>query len=274
MNLKNYLESGIIENYVLGAATPEEAQELERLSQQYPEIRREIEANQFALMEYILECRQEPPLELRDKVIKKLAALEEEDLLAAPVEAKPLTVAYKARWGSLKPLLAVAASLLLLVSMGLNLWLYQNWQKAESALRTSLLGNQQFAQQTSLQRQQLAQATQELSVLKNPATRLVSLEGVKEHPEAQVRVYWNPQTQEVYLQVKNLPEPPTGKQYQLWFVDGQKVMDGGVFEMGDFAAQLQKMKTAPRADAFVVTLEKAGGVPVSEGDTYAVGKVS
>ncbi|MEI2710265.1 MAG: hypothetical protein V9E96_14820 [Chitinophagaceae bacterium] len=38
MNVQDYIQSGIIESYVLGMANEQEATELLQLSQQYPEI--------------------------------------------------------------------------------------------------------------------------------------------------------------------------------------------------------------------------------------------
>ncbi|OCX52310.1 hypothetical protein BEL04_12605 [Mucilaginibacter sp. PPCGB 2223] len=42
MNIKEYIDSGILESYVLGSASEEEALELLRLKKQYPEIQRAL----------------------------------------------------------------------------------------------------------------------------------------------------------------------------------------------------------------------------------------
>ena len=43
MNVQDYIQSGIIESYVLGMANEQEATELLQLSQQYPEIKQAID---------------------------------------------------------------------------------------------------------------------------------------------------------------------------------------------------------------------------------------
>jgi hypothetical protein len=43
VDIKAYIESGVIESYVLGMADAQEAAELEQLSRQYPEIRKAID---------------------------------------------------------------------------------------------------------------------------------------------------------------------------------------------------------------------------------------
>ena len=51
------------------------------------------------------------------------------------------------------------------------------------------------------------------------------------------------------------------------------VEDAGVFDMQSQQATIQKMKNVPRANTFIVTLEKEGGVPVAEGSAYVKGDV-
>ena len=48
--------------------------------------------------------------------------------------------------------------------------------------------------------------------------------GLEKSPESAVVALWNQQTNQVYLDVQNLPAAPAGKQYQLWgIVDGTPV---------------------------------------------------
>lgn len=278
LNIKEYLESGIIENYVLGATTPEENRDVETKAQNYPEVQTEIEANRVALLEYIMEFNQEPPVEIKDKVMAKLAALGEED------EAEEASIQREirqiqsngARSHSLSwlPYLAAACFALLVISIGLNVVLYNNWQSTISQLQLaqnekSILANDLNVLQTDFKSNQ-----DELAILKNPHNVYVELNTtLDEAPEAQVVLIWDAQTKDVFLQVRNLPEPPPGKQYQLWSIDGENVVDAGVFDMGKKSELIQKMKNVPKANAFAITLEKTGGVPVAEGAMYVHGNV-
>ena len=47
-----YIESGILEMYVLGSTTVEEAAEVEKMAMEYPEIKNEIDSINLALEEY------------------------------------------------------------------------------------------------------------------------------------------------------------------------------------------------------------------------------
>ena len=42
MNIKEYIESGILEMYVLGHATKEESDEVEKMASTHPEIKKEM----------------------------------------------------------------------------------------------------------------------------------------------------------------------------------------------------------------------------------------
>lgn len=52
MNIKEYIESGILEIYVLGLATKEEAEEVEKMSMSHSEIKQEIAEISVALEKY------------------------------------------------------------------------------------------------------------------------------------------------------------------------------------------------------------------------------
>ena len=73
MNVQDYIDNGMVESYVLGLATPEEARELERLMQEYPELRREFKAVENTIHNLWLEDAVPPPMELRERSLQPLA---------------------------------------------------------------------------------------------------------------------------------------------------------------------------------------------------------
>ena len=85
-------------------------------------------------------------------------------------------------------------------------------------------------------------------------------------------VVFDPVTQRGYLRFRNLPaNDPRRGQYQLWIVDGTRTqpppVDGGVFDVpaagGEVLIPFQPRLPVGRAAAFVITLERPGGVVVS-----------
>ncbi len=84
-------------------------------------------------------------------------------------------------------------------------------------------------------------------------------------------VIWSTAAQQGVLRVAGIPaSEPESSQYQLWIVDPSRddePVDGGVFDVGENGALVEFRPRLPVSDprAFAVTLEKAGGVVVSDG---------
>ena len=83
-------------------------------------------------------------------------------------------------------------------------------------------------------------------------------------------VVWCTQRQQGYLRIDGLEPLPPGMQYQLWIVDADRTgapVDGGLFNLASASENvvpIQAKLPVRQAKAFVVTVEKQGGVVVSE----------
>lgn len=280
MDIQAYISSGIIENYVLGATTPEENTEIERLAVKHLEVAQEIEASQQALLSYALSFEQAPPAQLRDQVLGKLDELATEENKSQEntgIVKEVTTNSQKDPEKRLRPVktyMVAASFVLLLASFSANVYFYNQWTQTKDNLRVALADKQLMAKNLKTQTTKGTIAEEELALLKAPHTASVTLASVKGAPPCSAKVYWNTKTKYVYIDASELPTPPKNKQYQLWYIDGKNTVDAGVFDMGTKATRLQKLKLVPNAQAFAVTLEKYGGVPKSEGDLYALGKMS
>jgi hypothetical protein len=106
-----------------------------------------------------------------------------------------------------------------------------------------------------------------MEMMEDPTFKKTKLEGSPEKaPKSKAMLYWNPEEQQAYIISNSLPQPPEGKQYQLWAVEGGEIWDAGVFELG----KMNKVKCFRKPEKFVITLEKRGGVPKAEGQMYAI----
>jgi anti-sigma-K factor RskA len=123
----------------------------------------------------------------------------------------------------------------------------------------------------------LNEALAKLEEGKNPFERLkvVAMPATEQAPQAQTFVFWDTtQTKDVYMLVRNLPQTPTEKQYQLWALLDGKPIDLGVFDVKAQQKPLMiRMKNVQNAEAFAITLEERGGKPAPEGKMYAVGEL-
>ena len=308
MNIQAYIESGILEEYVLGTVSSQEKQEVECMSHIYPEIKEELMRTESALEQYALKHQTPPPASLKETLfaqmnfdevteepesteltsaeptlvqaddnIKKLPV--ENDLIAEtqPISAQEVyadmttanggaTVIYPS-WAKF----AVAASILFAILFG--------W----SALQMSGVKkqNEQYAADMDMLKSDMdamkkeAQYKEALaSLYRNPNHKVVRMAGLEKSPESVVAAIWDVKTNDVLLDVQNLPAAPAGKQYQLWTIVDGKPVDMGVLDQ-EFSNKVLKMKQAnPGAVAFAITLEKTGGSPSpTMEDMFVMGKV-
>jgi len=274
MNIQEYIESGILESYVLGSTTAEEAEVVEQLAQAYPIIQLEIDAIRDSVEEYALKFAKTPPPELKTKVMNALLELEEiQNVNTPPQTATPETNVVSFTPESKKSSFSfgyAASWVLLAMSVVANWFLYNNWQKSEDKVvalesQTQILASSERALKASYQ--------ENINILLNPETKRVQLGGQKPAPEAQAVVYWNSATQEVYLSSVKLPLAPEGKQYQLWAIVDGKPVDAGLL---DNPETFEKMKSLGNAQAFAISLEAKGGSTTEagpKGEIFVLGNV-
>jgi hypothetical protein len=155
---------------------------------------------------------------------------------------------------------AMAASVALLLSLGLNAMLYSRWKNASSELVALQSEQTRFATTTQVVERQLDELRQQNQVLRSDDFKAVALAGTKTAPSARARVLFNAATHKVFVDVRSLPALPAGKQYQLWALDQGKPIDAGVLTAATATGQgLQAMKDIPSAQTFAMTVEPEGG---------------
>lgn len=251
MNAQELIASGVLEAYVLGESTPEERALIERLRATDAEVRAELESIELALEAHARTVSQVPPARIRAAVMGSIGAGGNVRPMA------PVTPAPASRFNWL-----AAASIGALLLSGLGNWM--QWSELRQVReRLTGLENERtvLAGQLETHRASLSASQSELAVLMAPAMRMVQLNGMGNTPQATARIYWDPNSREVHMGPASLPAPPKGMQYQLWaIVEGQPV-DAGMMPLTDDGAHLHRMKDIGPAQAFAVTLEKAGGVP-------------
>ncbi len=262
MELKDIISSGLLELHVLGMTTPAEAAEVEAWTMEYPDVRSELEAIEHAMEAYALNHAIEPGTGLKEEIIAHISKSPVVLPLYADSPAKVIGIAPFWKY------LAAASVILLIGSVLLNLNYQDKLERADHALS-------QTREELLAANGRLDTLSADMSVVQNKYTQAVSLDGLPAAPDAAAKIFWMKNTGEVYIDPSNLPEPPAGKQYQLWgIVDGKPVNGGMIITTKkDNKYRIQKMKTFGRAEAFAVTLETEGGNLTPKGDMYVLGKM-
>lgn len=276
MNSKEYISSGILESYILGHASPEEAGILECVMKNNTEVREAFEEAQKTFEMLATAQAVTPPNDLKSKIWDRIQQQEKVEL---PVEKPIIPIQTNVQQSPVKTEIretksekkgnwrnfAIAASLLFLVSTGANLY----WMNSQSELKEEMANMKNENQSKNLAIQNMQQ---KLDVVANPDMKKIVLAGVEKHPEAKATVLWDANSKDVYLSVNNLPKAPEGMQYQLWAIEDGKPVSAGMYsEDKDMKIALANIT---KAQAFAITLEKKGGseAPTME-NMYVMGVV-
>ena len=269
MNTKEYISSGIIESYILGLASPEEAGILECVMKNNAEVKVAFDEAQKIMEDLATAQAVMPPENLKSKIwdrIQKEQPAEDQppgysrDIPAA----RPREEIRIQRTGNWKAY-AVAAMVLFLISVAGNLF----WMNDQAKMKEQLT-----AMKTDKQSQDLAmqKMNRKMEMFTNPEMKVVMLKGVEKHTGSKAMVFWDKKTKEVYVNAESLPKAPEGMQYQLWAIaDGKPVNAGMYTEDKDSRIALASI---PDAQAFAITLEKQGGSPAPTMENmYVMGEI-
>lgn len=267
MDIKKYIASGVLENYVLGIASQTERQEVEQLAMEYPEIRAELVAIEEALGAFAQAETVDLPKGLADSALAKI------DELAAPT---PPDLANDKSGDSSSSFFNILWGLLA-VALAAGCFYFYNQTGALQANLNNTQTQLDSLQQNCAEKDSLLQFLQsELGILKDTATQTIYMRGVPtKDPNAIAAVHYNSNTQKTYLDIRSLPTPPSDKQYQLWaIVDGAPV-DMGVFDLKPLNdTAFIEVPFIPNPQAFAVTLEDFGGKPTPNlQELYVIGNV-
>ena len=261
MDIKQYIESGILESYVLGGASSQEMREVECLSSIYPEIKTELISIQEGMEKYIRTIAVPPPPEVKGRIMNQIRNVKqatnntESPLKLVKGETKEESSKKQSnnfyKYG-------LAASVLLFA--GLFAYQFQLNDRLNRSNTELAELKEQNSNSTNQLVDSLNQIKQREQLLASASTNTITLAGTDVSPESKVRVFWNKNSSEIVIIQDELPSPTTETQYQLWgLVDGAPV-SLGTLDKKDLISEVRKIDL-DKVDAFAITLEKDGGSP-------------
>lgn len=244
MTSKEFIESGILEEYVLLCLSEEDIQKVEAAMLEFPEVKAEVFALQEALLGYL--PTQNPPPLLREKVLSSFTS----DTQNTPSYKNYLL------WG-------ITLFSCVMMSICFVLWLNT---KSELSKANEELSKTKTANQTL--EKNLSTCESHCKALKTAHDKLIISDGchskvrlchTNNKQTCAAVIYWNRENKTTYCEVNDLPKLPEGKEYHLWCIEdkAQKPIDAGVLDKkGEGLQMVHKYNSVA---AFAVTIEPKGG---------------
>lgn len=259
MDVQAYIESGVIESYIMGMATEAEATELLQLAARFPQVQHALTEAEMALEAFSMQHAVAPPPTVKENIF---SALSLESSTSTP---KSRVVPLHFRW------VAAAAVILLIASSALNVYFYSRFKETSNQYQALVLEKNTLQANNAIMQTKSLDLYNSMQMMTDPAMLKVSMPGIAGKEANFATVFWDTKSKDVYILPNKLPQPVRGKQYQLWAIVDGKPVDAGV--LSDCAG-LCKMKNIPKASMFAITLEQSGGSAVPTlSEMYVAGKV-
>jgi anti-sigma-K factor RskA len=255
--VKSYIESGILELYVLGQLSATEATEVETMAIKHAVIKLEINTIELAMEAYALHNAITPSVELGDKIFNQI-----NNSVTEQTETKILSLHQGANDLKIRTLryALVACVALLVISVVCLLSLYNQLNTAHDQIASLNTDKDKFARTVNKLEFDNAGMENIIAMTETDEWATVKLAGVKNAPNSKMLVYWNKKNKNILINhsAMSLPKTDNGHEYQLWALVDGKPVSLGVFGPNAKDA-VQQMETIEKAQAFAVTIEPTGG---------------
>ncbi|WP_350291210.1 anti-sigma factor [uncultured Croceitalea sp.] len=233
--IKIFLDTDLLEKYLLGSTSTEESLRVERYIAMYPEVREAYNELQENLETFA-----------KMHALKTPEGLKEQILFRIRQEKRNRSKFYR---------FAVAASIAALIFAGASYFFYNQNQSLQE--ENSMVTNKIKSLENDM-KIQLEDIRNQYIVLNNPNTKRYAVNGNKKAEELKAVAYINPVKKLSYINVSSLPQLPEDKCFQMWAeVNGEMVNLGIIKQFDD----KEKLLALPYADNAVgyITIEPQGG---------------
>ncbi len=255
MDTKDYIESGILELYVYGLLDETQNKEVLEMSKKHKEVEQEIVAIEKSILS--LSSSFSPFLSVQNfEKIKSGLEIKHSKI----IELKPTSSRYNyVGW---------AAAALFLLFIGYQYQQQSILKDANKELNETIVSSENENRKTN----------ELLNIIRDNNNTVIALAGQTVDPSASAKVYWNKETQKVYIDASGLPTPPEGKEYQVWSLKLKPALTptsiGLLSEFNQNGSKIFEVSKTQDAEAFGITLEPKGGskTPTME-QLYTLGSV-
>lgn len=231
MDLQSFIQSGLLEAYVLGQCTTEERAQVERMAAEHEAVRAELASIEASLEAYATAHAVSPPDGLKAKIMERI------DQEAANVSGK----------GGGKTALRIFQVLAFLFA-ALSTFLFLRQKDLGTEKEKLQITADTLQQQLLACNQALQQPDPVAELICDPATQRILVSNGK---DINTIVYYNARLNRMAYDPYGLPAPKPDKHYQFWaIVDGQPV------SLGMQAPNIcESIRTVERPQAFAISEE-------------------
>jgi anti-sigma-K factor RskA len=249
MDIKAYIESGILELFVAGQLSSQDNKDVQDLMLKHPEILQEVLDIESAIIK--LSSAMSPG----DN--KHLLQLIKDKLQIGGKEVKVISIE-RAKYNWLTYSGWAAA---LVIGAGL-LWTVNQNQQLEMQVSDADIEKAYLNVQIEAAKTDLAVKENLLNVLRDRDIISVPLGGQGDFANTYAKVYWNKSNNSIYLDAQGLPNAPEGKVWQVWSLTLNPLTPtslGIIDNFNDDDNKIFNIANANESQAFAITLEPAGG---------------
>ncbi|MGH2666856.1 anti-sigma factor [Flavobacterium sp.] len=247
MDTKEYIASGILELYVYGLLSESENEEVNRLAIEHQEINDEIISIEKSIVNISTSFSPFLSAENFTKIKNKLELKH-----AKVVELKPKNNRLQ--------YLGWAVSAVLFIGIGYQYFNQNQFKNDILNLQNEKVKLQEIVVSSE---SKTKKTIEDLNVIRDSKNTVITLAGQAAAPKSFAKVYWNKETQTVYVDASGLPEPPQGMVYQVWSLQLKpSLTPTSIGLLDNFSGENNRIfavSNTGNAEAFGITLEPAGG---------------
>lgn len=253
MDLQSFIQSGLLEAYVLGQCSAEERAQVERMAAEHALVRAELSSIEASLESYATAHAVQPPDWMKTRILERI----DQEIASKPNPEAPISKSNKPTlrfFQFLTFVLAAACSFLFLRQKDLG---------RENNELQAMTATVQQALDTCQQRLQTPDPIAEL--LCDPSTQRYL---VSDGKGINTIVYFNARLNRMAYDPYGLPAPPSGGHYQFW-----AIVDGKPVSMGMKASNMcESIQTVSNPQTFAISEEPNPSGSASPTTVLAVGK--
>lgn len=229
--IKIFLDSDLLEKYLLGDTSLEETLRVERYIAMHPEVSNTYNELQESLEIFAKKHAIKTPEGLKDRILNRVKAEK----------------SVKKRYS--KYIIAACFAAFIFASASYFFWMQNESLKEENSFVTNEIKDM---------KNKLEDVRNQFIVLNNPQTKRINVKGNKKAKELKAVAYVNPVKKLSFINVKNLPNLSEDKCFQMWAeVNGEMVNLGIIKNITD----KENLLALPYAKGAVgyITIEPKGG---------------